>query len=40
VLGAATGDRGARDYLASHRVLAVECGDLAGGMDVDAPPGR
>jgi CTP:molybdopterin cytidylyltransferase MocA len=40
VLGAATGDRGARDYLASHPVLAVECGDLAGGMDVDAPPGR
>jgi CTP:molybdopterin cytidylyltransferase MocA len=40
VLGAATGDRGARDYLATHPVLAVECGDLAGGMDVDAPPDR
>jgi len=40
VLAAATGDRGARDYLAAHPVLAVECGDLAGGMDVDAPPGR
>ena len=34
----AAGDRGARDYLAAHDVLLVECGDLAGGVDVDAPP--
>ena len=34
----AAGDRGARDYLAAHEVLLVECGDLAGGLDVDAPP--
>lgn len=31
------GDRGARDYLARHRTLAVECGDLASGVDVDVP---
>lgn len=33
----ATGDRGARDYLASHDVLLVECGDLATGRDQDTP---
>lgn len=33
---AATGDRGARDYLAAHDVEAVECGDLATGVDVDS----
>ena len=31
----ATGDRGARDYLASRDVTLVECGDLASGRDVD-----
>jgi CTP:molybdopterin cytidylyltransferase MocA len=35
--GSATGDTGARDYLATHDVLAVECGDLASGRDVDTP---
>lgn len=40
VAAAATGDRGARDYLAAHDVLAVECGDLAAGYDVDRPGGR
>jgi CTP:molybdopterin cytidylyltransferase MocA/GNAT superfamily N-acetyltransferase len=33
----ATGDQGARDYLAAREVLAVECGDLATGQDVDRP---
>ncbi|MBS2939416.1 nucleotidyltransferase family protein [Nocardioides sp. J2M5] len=32
----ATGDRGARDYLATHDVTLVECGDLATGLDVDS----
>jgi len=31
----ATGDRGARDYLARHTVLDVDCSDLATGLDVD-----
>jgi len=35
VLGLAAGDTGARDYLASHEVEVVECGDLATGADVD-----
>ena len=35
VVETATGDRGARDYLASHEVALVECGDLATGVDVD-----
>ncbi len=35
VVASATGDRGARDYLASHDVVLVECGDLATGVDVD-----
>lgn len=30
-----TGDTGARDYLAAHDHLLVECGDLATGRDVD-----
>ncbi|HEY7717153.1 MAG TPA: NTP transferase domain-containing protein [Pedococcus sp.] len=34
--GTATGDRGARDYLAGRPVTVVECGDLATGADVDA----
>lgn len=29
------GDRGARDWLAARSVVLVECGDLAGGKDVD-----
>ena len=39
VVASASGDRGARDYLASHDVLLVECGDLASGRDVDVRPG-
>ena len=35
VIASATGDRGARDYLATHEVALVECGDLATGADVD-----
>ncbi|TWP36777.1 nucleotidyltransferase family protein [Leekyejoonella antrihumi] len=35
VLGAAVGDRGARDYLAQNEVDLVECGDLARGVDID-----
>lgn len=31
----ATGDRGARDYLARHSVLDVDCSDLATGLDID-----
>lgn len=31
----AAGDRGARDYLDAHRMVAVDCSDLAGGADVD-----
>lgn len=34
----ATGDKGARDYLAARDVTLVECGDLATGRDVDTPP--
>ena len=37
VVAAAIGDRGARDYLASHPHGAVECGDLASGEDRDEP---
>ncbi|EFQ82518.1 hypothetical protein HMPREF0063_11727 [Aeromicrobium marinum DSM 15272] len=37
VAAAATGDGGARDYLADRTVLEVECGDLATGGDVDVP---
>jgi len=29
------GDRGARDYLAAHGVVEVECGDLFDGHDID-----
>jgi len=36
VAQSATGDAGARDYLAAHDVAQVECGDLASGDDVDA----
>jgi CTP:molybdopterin cytidylyltransferase MocA len=37
VRAAAVGDRGARDYLAHHAHVEVECGDLATGLDVDRP---
>jgi len=33
----ARGDHGARDYLAAHPHVVCECGDLAGGHDVDRP---
>lgn len=39
VIEAATGDRGARDFLAAREVKLVECGDLATGTDVDTRPG-
>lgn len=39
VLALAGADRGARDYLAAQTVATVECGDLAGGADVDRRPG-
>lgn len=37
VIATATGDKGARDYLAARDVVLVECGDLATGRDVDTP---
>lgn len=37
VQAAAQGDRGARDYLRTHDVALVECGDLATGHDRDHP---
>lgn len=37
VLDTTGGDRGARDYLAAHDHVVVECGDLATGRDVDTP---
>ena len=33
----ASGDAGARDYLAAREVTLVECGDLATGVDRDSP---
>ena len=38
VVETATGDQGARAYLAGRPVTLVECGDLATGRDVDVPP--
>jgi len=38
VIQHAVGDRGARDYLAAHGVIDVDCSDLAAGLDVDEPP--
>ena len=35
VVETATGDRGARDYLATHDVVLVACGEQATGADVD-----
>jgi CTP:molybdopterin cytidylyltransferase MocA len=32
-----TGDEGAKGYLAAHHPTLIECGDLAGGHDVDTP---
>jgi nicotine blue oxidoreductase len=37
VIESAVGDIGARDYLRSHDVLDVPCGDIATGTDVDRP---
>lgn len=37
VVASASGDRGAREYLREHPAVAVECGDLATGHDVDRP---
>lgn len=37
VAASASGDEGARSYLAVHDVELVECGDLASGHDVDRP---
>jgi hypothetical protein len=36
VAESASGDAGARDYLAGHDIVLVECGDLATGADVDS----
>ena len=38
VTASATGDRGARAYLAEHEVQLVEVGDVATGDDLDNPP--
>jgi CTP:molybdopterin cytidylyltransferase MocA len=38
VAGTATGDEGARRYLATHDVLEVDCTGLADPTDLDAPP--
>ncbi len=37
VADSVAGDQGARDYLASHGVVDIECGDLASGRDRDRP---
>ncbi|HEX3648041.1 MAG TPA: nucleotidyltransferase family protein [Pseudonocardiaceae bacterium] len=37
VIASAVGDVGARDYLRTHPVLDVPCGDVATGTDVDRP---
>ena len=37
IIEQATGDSGARDYLAERPVTLVECGDLATGRDQDRP---
>jgi CTP:molybdopterin cytidylyltransferase MocA len=38
VIGTATGDEGARRYLAAHDVLEVDCTGLADPTDLDVPP--
>jgi CTP:molybdopterin cytidylyltransferase MocA len=40
VAAGASGDAGARDYLAGRDTVLVECGDLASGHDVDEPTSR
>ncbi len=40
IIDTASGDVGARDYLAMHAVEVVECGDLATGTDQDRPQGQ
>jgi CTP:molybdopterin cytidylyltransferase MocA len=37
VAAGASGDAGARDYLAGRDTVLVECGDLATGHDIDEP---
>ncbi|MGY1823368.1 nucleotidyltransferase family protein [Geodermatophilus sp. SYSU D00079] len=39
VAASATGDEGARRYLAAHRVSEVDCTGLADPTDLDVPPG-
>jgi CTP:molybdopterin cytidylyltransferase MocA len=39
VVETATGDEGARRYLAAHDVLEVDCTGLADPTDLDVPPG-
>ena len=39
VAGSATGDEGARRYLAAHAVTEVDCTGLADPVDLDVPPG-
>jgi len=38
VVRGASGDSGARDYLAKRDAVLVECGDLSSGRDVDSLP--
>jgi molybdenum cofactor cytidylyltransferase/nicotine blue oxidoreductase len=38
VIGTATGDEGARRYLATHEVTEVDCTGLADPADLDVPP--
>jgi CTP:molybdopterin cytidylyltransferase MocA len=37
VIDSASGDSGARLYLAEHRPILVECADIGSGIDVDTP---
>ena len=39
VADTATGDEGARRYLAAHEVTEVDCTGLADPTDLDVPPG-
>jgi molybdenum cofactor cytidylyltransferase/nicotine blue oxidoreductase len=40
VAATATGDEGARRYLAEHEVTEVDCTGLADPTDLDVPPAR
>jgi CTP:molybdopterin cytidylyltransferase MocA len=40
VAATATGDEGARRYLAEHEVTEVDCTGLADPVDLDVPPGQ